>query len=266
MSDWRDKHRKAIDDFLEYINESSSDFVLKGGTALLTCYKLDRFSEDVDLDGLIDIKDIIENFCDRNGFSFRIAKDTDTVKRHMINYGNTSKPLKVEVSYRRKEIRPDEVHKINGILVYNIDTLCVMKSAAYSGRDKIRDLYDLAFICNNYFDTLQPQTQNILRNAIEYKGIEQFDYIAREQNDELIDTEKLVDDFLKMHDKLGLLYGADEKKTIAALRTDTRGASLQEHNTDFKERLEDARKDAQAQNAHTTKDSNIQQNQSPDIS
>lgn len=51
MSDWREQHGVVISLFLKYLNSQTDDFVLKGGTALMTCYKLDRFSEDIDLDG-----------------------------------------------------------------------------------------------------------------------------------------------------------------------------------------------------------------------
>ena len=89
-----------------------------------------------------------------------------------------------------------------------------MKANAYIGRDKIRDLYDLSFICNRYWDTLPAALKTVIRNAVEYKGIEQFDYIIREQQDDLIDKDKLADDFLSMYDKLGLLYDENEQKII----------------------------------------------------
>jgi hypothetical protein len=218
MSDWKIEHGKVINDFLKYMNNKTDDFILKGGTALLTCYKLDRFSEDIDLDGKNkNIVDYVRSFCDTAGYKFRIAKDTDTVKRYMINYGNSSKPLKVEVSFRRTNIPENETTKINGIAVYNIDSLSIMKANAYTARDKIRDLYDVSFICNNYFEKLSPQTVSVIRNAIEYKGIEQFDYIIRQNEDELIDTAKLANDFLDMYDKLGLLYDSEEKKLFDEL-------------------------------------------------
>ena len=219
MNDWRLEHGKTIHSFLEYLNKSSNDFILKGGTALLACYKLDRFSEDIDLDGKSkNIGEIVKGFCETNEFSYRIAKDTDTVKRYMINYGNIGKPLKVEVSFRRREIGAEETTTINGVLVYNLNTLCIMKTNAYIGRYKIRDLYDISFICNNYFNQLTPQTISVLRSAIEYKGIEQFDYIVKEQHDELIDESKLANDFLSMYDKLGLLYDESEKQIMSLIK------------------------------------------------
>lgn len=219
-NDWRKEHGKVIADFLKYLNSRTHDFVLKGGTSLMECYNLDRFSEDIDLDSRNKrMEPIIKDFCDMYGYSYRVAKDTDTVKRYMIHYSESaSKPLKVEISYRRREIDPKEVTIRNGITVYNIDTLCIMKTNAYSGRDKIRDLYDVSFICNNYYDELSEPTKTMLRNAIEYKGVEQFDYIVQEQHDTLIDEDKLAEDFLNMYEKLGLLYDNEEKEIVESIR------------------------------------------------
>ena len=150
----------------------------------------------------------MDEFCKISDYTYRIAKDTDTVKRFMINYGSNERPLKIEVSYRRKNIKKDEITKINGINVYTINEICLMKASAYSGRDKIRDLYDICSICNNYWDELSEDVKSFIRVAVEYKGIEQFENIIKDRKDELIDNEKLEEDFLKMYDKLGIL--ADE--------------------------------------------------------
>lgn len=218
MKKWQAEHKKTIVAFLKYLNEISENYILKGGTALLSCYGLDRFSEDIDLDGKdTEIETIVSKFCEERGFTYRIGKDTATVKRYFLNYGNDRKPLKIEVSFRRKQINTEEIRRINGILVYDIDSLCLMKTNAYSSRDKIRDLYDITFICNNYFDNLSPQTLLQMQAALSYKGIEQFDYILREQKDELIDENKLASDFLLMFDKLGLLYDEAEKEIVSSI-------------------------------------------------
>ncbi|MBR6299155.1 MAG: nucleotidyl transferase AbiEii/AbiGii toxin family protein, partial [Candidatus Gastranaerophilales bacterium] len=172
------------------------------GTALAKCYNLNRFSEDIDLDATKeDIKPYIKKFCQLQTYTFRIAKDTATVKRGFINYGNDSRPLKVEVSYRRKEINPSEYTEKNGIQVYSINRLAQMKALAYSSRD----LYDLSFICNNYFVELTEQTILNIKDALAYKGLEQFDYIVNTQNDSLINSDKLLTSFLEMYEKIGLL-------------------------------------------------------------
>lgn len=215
MRDWRKQHKEVMLSYLKYLNAKTETFILKGGTALYLCYDLDRFSEDIDLDGKEKgLAALVDAFCSKRGFTYRVAKDTPIVERCFINYGNERRPLKIEVSYRRAEIPAREVETINGIKVYVIDSLCGMKINAYAGRDKIRDLYDLTFICNNYFERLSHQTIALLRGAVEYKGIAQFDYVVRNQPDELIDTDKMAEDFLKMYDQLGLLLDEGERDLI----------------------------------------------------
>lgn len=215
-NDWRDEHYKVISDFLTYLNKKTGDFILKGGTSLLTCYGLDRFSEDIDLDAKSkrNIEKIINDFCRQYNYLYRVPKDTDTTKRFLIEYKNEEKLLKIEVSYRRNYINENEITNINGINVYNINQICLMKANAYSGRDKIRDLYDICFICNNYWDKLSEDVKNFIRVAVEYKGIEQFEYIIKDQKDELINNEKLETDFLKTYERLGLLSENDNENNI----------------------------------------------------
>lgn len=210
-------------EFLIFLNKQTESFVLKGGTALLACYNLDRFSEDIDLDGKgKNIAGIVSKFCNRKGYSYRVAKDTETVKRCFIHYADDSKPLKIEVSLRKRDIKADEINVINGIAVYNIDTLCMMKTNAYVHRDKIRDLYDIAFIYNNYENELSPMVVSNLQNALEYKGIEQFDYVINNQNDELIDNQKLADDFLTMFENLGLLATDEELQILKSAKQEAK--------------------------------------------
>ncbi len=218
MNDWKIAHEQVIKNFLHYLNDRTDNFVLKGGTALLVCYGLDRFSEDIDLDAKDqNIAEYVVGFCEENQYDFRVAKDTDTVKRYMIHYGNEGKPLKVETSFRRKHIPAEETTKINDVQVYRINPLCAMKVNAYMGRDKLRDLYDITFICNNYFDELQPEIKALLQNALMYKGMEHFDYIVSQQQDDLIDENRLAESFLKMFDKFDLLYTKEEQAMLDLL-------------------------------------------------
>lgn len=210
------RHKRVIEDFLCELNKKTDQYVLKGGTALMICYKLDRFSEDIDLDCKNRSKDIlkhISDFSEKRGYDVRIAKDTDTVKRAFVHYGG-KRPLKIETSFRRAYIADDEVNKIKGIEVYTIDRLAELKSSAYTGRDKIRDLYDVTFICNNYFDKLSENAKRSIRDALEYKGLDQFDYIVHNQKDELIDENRLAEGFLSAFDKIGLLNTVEEKENF----------------------------------------------------
>ena len=87
-NDWRDKHNVIINEFLEFLNKRTDNFILKGGTSLLTCYKLDRFSEDIDLDAKSkqNILKIVDDFCKLKGYTHTVPKDTDTTKRFMVQY------------------------------------------------------------------------------------------------------------------------------------------------------------------------------------
>ena len=119
---WQIEHEKVICDFLKYLNSFSDEYVLKGGTALLTYYHSDRFSENIDLDSdnKNKIKKIVDTYCSKNKYIYRIAKDTDTTKRFFIHYGNVIHPLKIEVSFRSIILNSD-CTKINGIKVYSIN-------------------------------------------------------------------------------------------------------------------------------------------------
>ena len=168
-------------------------------------YNLSRFSEDIDLDGFsYSIEDIVEKFCTKNKLSYRVAKNTDTVKRYLVQYGG-NKPLKIEISYRLKNIDfKADTSIINGILVYNIQKIMLMKLNAYSGRDKIRDLYDVVFIGLNYWSLISEPLKFMLRDTLAFKGLEQFDFLVTDQEDELINNAELAAGFLKLWEKLGL--------------------------------------------------------------
>ena len=202
---WQIEHEKVICDFLKYLNSFSDEYVLKGGTALLTCYNLDRFSEDIDLDSnnKNKIKKFVDTYCSKNKYIYRIAKDTDTTKRFFIHYGNVIHPLKIEVSFRSIILNSD-CTKINGIKVYSINKLMNLKLNAYNTRDTIRDLYDITFIAKHYWDSLTPEIKSNLNESLHYKGLEHFDYILYTSNDNLIDKDKITVDFLELINKFNL--------------------------------------------------------------
>ena len=210
------RHVEIMRNFLTELNKETDTFILKGGTGLLLSYGLNRFSEDIDLDGAKKrLKGYVEHYCRNHGFSFRIAKDTPTIERFMLAYEPTlHKPLKIEISYRSRSIPAHTHHCVDGIEVYTIDRICQLKTGAYQGRDKIRDLYDICFICDRYFDELSDSTKEQLKDAMTYKGFEYFDYVTSTQDDALIDKNTLADLYLKMFEKLDLLYSEEEVEHI----------------------------------------------------
>lgn len=205
----QDVHLKIIKEVLDAIfNErASSDLTLKGGTALLLYYGLDRFSEDIDLDATkVNIKSIISRYCKTKGYSFNVTKDTSTVKRYMINYGD-DESLKVEVSYRGKNIIESNRVNIDGVNVYTLKELLFMKIDTFlsPNRNKIRDLYDIAFI---YHEAEIELTDDIIRELTRMFMHDMLDYIfyvVENHKDFIIpdtDSERILEDILYIYDDI----------------------------------------------------------------
>lgn len=95
--------------------------------------------------------------------------------------------------------------------------MAILKAAAYQQRDKIRDLFDVTFIINEYYSKLSPSSKLVLQNALEYKGLEHFDYIVNNQQDELIDIDKLAENFLYVCETVGIFL---EPQEVNAIKSD----------------------------------------------
>lgn len=154
---------------------------------------------------------MIDSICSNEGYTWRKAKDTSTVRRAFVDYGASNRPLKIELSLRHRTIPKEKTAVVNGILTYTISELCKLKCAAYMSRDKIRDLFDVSFIADKYYDQLSPDAKDMLAMALEYKDLGQFDYLIRTQSDPLIDSVQLEDRFLSTLDKVGLLQEEPRK-------------------------------------------------------
>ncbi len=206
MNDWHESHRAVEREFLGFIG-SDSGLVLKGGTALMLCYGLPRFSEDLDFDAAAsEISTIarVEAFCRARDYDCHIKKDTDTVQRCTVHYGGV-KPLKIETSYRRAQIDPAEVAVVGGITTYKLPVLAQMKLGAYLGRERLRDLFDVSFIVNEHWDDLPVDVRRSFTYALQAKGLERFDAVLADQEDELVDTDALAEAFLRAYERAGLL-------------------------------------------------------------
>lgn len=224
MNDKQELQKKVMVNYLNWLNKKAhSPHVLKGGTALMLGYHLDRFSEDIDLDCSHqgEFIEITKAFADKEGYGLRIAKDTSTTQRCFLHFDdslyipnvNEPKPLKIEVSYRNKVIRDGSYSKINDINIYTIDMLFSMKGHAYSNRDRIRDLYDLCFIVEHYYHCLNEETIDVVARMIAYHGLDKCEYIISTQSDTLLNTfskEELYDKCLRMFDTLQILDDQNE--------------------------------------------------------
>lgn len=153
------QHIKLMSDIAKMFVDTP--MILKGGTALLLAYGLDRFSEDLDFDSYKflrlenKIKDAIKYPVTLQ--SLDLLKDTDTVTRYRLVYNtplSQSNRLKIEVSHRVQEA-PDKMSYeiINGIKVYKLPTLIRQKLLALENRTTARDLYDVNFLVKNHKDS-----------------------------------------------------------------------------------------------------------------
>ena len=140
--------------------------VLKGGTSLMLCYGLDRFSEDLDFDiqgdfagkGTINLENTLKSVKGRNFEILDVItkKDTPTVTRYMLRYHdkreNQNVSLKIETSYRTPNHDYDVIHgiktaKIHDIAEFKINSVLDTEN---NSRTKARDLYDANFIIREY--------------------------------------------------------------------------------------------------------------------
>lgn len=122
-------------------------------------------------------------------WNITISKDTDTVFRIKLDYGaNTQKgayPLKIEVSSRNSGLLQDKLlkyNKINNINVYDVDELISMKIRALTGRDKIRDFFDVNFLMEKYPDKFSLEQILTIKEKVYYFGEIEIDLLFEEEN------------------------------------------------------------------------------------
>lgn len=154
-------HKQFMLEILKRV--ADTPLVLKGGTALMLAYGLDRFSEDLDFDSetKLNLESKIKSSA-RRGItieSLDTPKDTKTVTRYRVRYSspNGDGTLKIEVSYRDK-VADEGIVVHDGMRVYSIEKILDQKLlAAHDGenpRTVIRDLYDIDFIARTYSDRI----------------------------------------------------------------------------------------------------------------
>lgn len=152
-------HVRMMREVLRAVQETP--LVLKGGTALLLCYGLDRFSEDLDFDApkKLNLESRIENSLRPITQQLRITrtKDTDTVQRYRIEYESASVQgrLKVEVSCRDAVDETDVLER-HGVRTYRAARLIAQKINALENRTTARDLYDVHFLATHFRSEFEP--------------------------------------------------------------------------------------------------------------
>lgn len=202
-------HQDVMLKFLKYLNQRTNGFILKGGTSLHLCYGLDRFSEDLDFDTERNkIDSIVKSFCAVYKFHCNEKKNSSYGQRFMIDYGVNRQLLKIESSilrYRNAKLNNDEIVLIQGIRTYDITSIAQRKLHAFMDRDKIRDMYDVAFIIIKYWERLTKDVQSLFYESLKQKGLQHCQRMIDEQKDDLISEDELGNKVLHAFDKIGLL-------------------------------------------------------------
>jgi predicted nucleotidyltransferase component of viral defense system len=199
-------HELVMKALCQGFHKKSLPMVLKGGAALKLCYGLDRFSEDLDFDSIKplnlvhSIEDIFTQL-GKNRAKFRhpnitLTKKTDTVRRYRVTYGDNIN-LKIETSLRGT---PDDkdITELNGILTYKISVLIKQKLCALQGRTTARDLHDVVFLYDNFYDDfgdIQKATITDLYNAQD-SVLERFNPAYSE--DSVLTTADLLTDLMNL--------------------------------------------------------------------
>lgn len=168
----KEAHKRLMEAVCHAIAGDNKPLVLKGGTALLLCYGLDRFSEDLDFDleHPITTHMNVKSLCleavklvNKRGLGARLArfsepKKTSTTHRcrpvFRIAGQAADFPIRIEISSRQAPAVED-VAVVEGIKVYVPDCIArhklvaSVKNPENQFRTAARDLHDLAFIASH---------------------------------------------------------------------------------------------------------------------
>ncbi|MDA8337310.1 MAG: nucleotidyl transferase AbiEii/AbiGii toxin family protein [Peptococcaceae bacterium] len=183
MNEWQEERKIFMEKIAQEITASTNDtIVLKGGTALLLAYALDRFSEDMDFDGKysVELEKHIECAASKCGIAIKtinLSKNTDVTRRYKVHYEtekeNRPHPLVAECSFRQAStINEADVVEINGIRVYRVNKLAEQKVAAFLRRERARDIWDIRFLLRRYPEAFNDNILERLINGIDKKGID----------------------------------------------------------------------------------------------
>lgn len=187
----REEHHALImQTICQVIGREDKPLVLKGETALMLCYGLDRFSEELDFDLTKPLKTHlnIQKICDtavklevRQGRKVALArfdelKKTETTHRcraiFILPGDEAPLHLKLEIS-QRDTPNPESITVIDDIRVYTVDHIARLKLlAATESPDKpyrtaARDLHDLIFMLTQKSDELEPETSKAVQYFLE---------------------------------------------------------------------------------------------------
>jgi predicted nucleotidyltransferase component of viral defense system len=194
----------------EISSNEKAALILKGGTALLLCYNLPRFSTDLDYDGVfydVNIVKDIENGVTKSGLHVSeiiTKKNTETVKRFMLHCEETPfDPLKIEISLRNKDAIINDKNcftKLNDIIVYKISHLAAFKVNAFLNRTTARDVFDLAFLIDRYPNAISDKYIKLSGEKFKTVGMEYYENLMK--SDEIIKNVDYETVLLKLNENL----------------------------------------------------------------
>lgn len=172
-------------------------YVLKGGTGLAFCYRLDRHSTDIDLDGASAVDPDAAEERVRQGLAdaeirmskFIVHRDTDTGQRFKVHYldpgSGEDRLVNLDLSFRR-EPQDSELATIKDIRTYKIDRVFDQTLGTLRQRCQARDLHDLGFISERHGDRLSAdQIRHAEEVSRDYEGLANF-FAQAFKNDELL--------------------------------------------------------------------------------
>ena len=202
------EHLEVMTEICHSFNRKGLPMVLKGGTALRLCYGLDRFSEDLDFDCAksLNLESSIGAVFSQLGKTeqhlrntdISVTKDTQTVKRYRIIYAEDIN-LKLETSLRGTP-NDDDLVELNGILTYKIERLIQQKLRALSGRTAARDLHDVIYLYENFFDSFGKEELDDIEALYRNQSSVIDEYNSAYSEDTILSTTDFLDDLGKLID------------------------------------------------------------------
>ena len=180
--------------FLFALSRMDTGLVFKGGTCLMICYNLDRFSEDLDFTATkeVEVEDLLEKvrlFLKKYSInmSFKALHDTKVSKTYKLYfegplYDGTNRSLssvELDVSLR-DDAYSYGLRKINHVFdefpVFHLNVLdkeeiFAEKIRAVMTRDKARDVYDLYYLVGQNIKT----TMDLVNKKLSFYNLS-FDF------------------------------------------------------------------------------------------
>lgn len=160
LTSHQDLHERLMWAVLERVRDL--DMVLKGGTALAFTRGLNRHSTDLDFDSErpVELRDRIDSAARALGVNLGQIERKDRPKRQRFRApyprlaGDKDRFFKVNVRHA-DPLRTGDIEVIGGVRSYKVPVLFDQKLAATASRIEARDLFDLAFVMEEYGDSLR---------------------------------------------------------------------------------------------------------------